>query len=511
MVSLPATLMSLALLGAGETVLLNFSADWCAPCRAMKPTLEALRAKGYPVRKVDVEREPALAQRLGVTSLPTFVMLADGREVGRLVGRASLDQLEQMCRRAPGTATSESSNPSAVAAGVPRGPGGAGPASPARAQVVPAAATSPANGSGDWHDREAETADDLETVPPWGDAQHNRDDQLIAATVRLRIQDPHGHSRGTGTLIDARGGEALILTCGHIFRDSQGKGRIEVDLFGPHASQRIPGRLVAFDLKTDVGLVAIRVPGTVASARLAPPDHELQVGQSVVSVGCDRGADPTVRHSRVNSLNKFLGPANIQVAGQPVEGRSGGGLFTTEGYLVGVCNAADPQDGEGLFAAAECIHAILDEVGLAYVYDPSQPAPLPSDTPSQPAKPEDETRLATAAPSPSTEPVRRGALEEIQWPSGAGPVRPVAATRDDLAAFDRDELPTLDRDERTALAEIRRRLDDGYEVVCIIRPRDNSRAKSEVLVLDKVSSDFLQHLEAAAHAAEKPRFTSSRE
>ena len=38
-------------------------------------------------------------------------------------------------------------------------------------------------------------------------------------------------SLGTGTVIDCRQGEALILTCGHIFRDSAGKGRIEVDLF----------------------------------------------------------------------------------------------------------------------------------------------------------------------------------------------------------------------------------------------------------------------------------------
>ena len=511
MVSLPATLMSLALLGAGETVLLNFSADWCAPCRAMEPTLEALRAKGYPIRKVDVDREPALAQRHGVTSLPTFVMLADGREVGRLVGRASLDQLEQMCRRAGGTGTSQGPNPSTAVSGVPRRAIEDGNLPPARSQVVPVAATLPANQPGARDARGVATADALEEAPPWGAPRHVSDDQRIAATVRLRIQDARGHSRGTGTLIDARGGEALILTCGHIFRDSQGKGRIEVDLFGPHASQRIPGRLVAFDLKTDVGLVALRVPGSVTTARVAPPDYELQVGQSVVSVGCDHGADPTARHSRVNSLNKFLGPANIQVAGQPVEGRSGGGLFTTEGYLVGVCNAADPQDGEGLFAAAECIYAILDEAGLAYVYDPSQPAPLPPTRPSEPVEPESDSRLATVPPAPPTEPIHRGALEEIRWPSGAGPVRPVAATRDDLAAFERDELPALDRDERTALAEIRRRLDEGHEVVCIIRPRDNPQAKSEVLVLDKVSSDFLRHLEAAAHAADKPRFTSSRE
>lgn len=341
-------------------------------------------------------------------------------------------------------------------------------------------------------------------APLWA-PRRMEDQQLVAATVRLRIQDPKGHSSGTGTLIDARGGEALILTCGHIFRDSQGQGRIEVDLFGPHASQRIPGRLVTFDPETDVGLVAVRVPGPVVTARVAQPGYQLSPGQSVISVGCDNGADPTARHSRVNSLNKFLGPANIQVAGQPVEGRSGGGLFSPEGFVVGVCNAADPQDREGLFAAAECVYALLDSAGLSYVYDPAKPGPALPDAPPEPAGSAVPLAAAGQPEAIETEAAPRGALEEIRWPSppADSPVRTVAATREDL--------PALDRDERIALNEIRRRLDEGYEVVCIIRPRNDPQAKSEVLVLDEVSSGLLRHLEGAAHAAQRPRFTSSRQ
>ena len=48
--------------------------------------------------------------------------------------------------------------------------------------------------------------------------------------MRLRIDDADGHSVGSGTIIDTRSGEALVLTCGHIFRDSQGKGKITIDL-----------------------------------------------------------------------------------------------------------------------------------------------------------------------------------------------------------------------------------------------------------------------------------------
>ena len=144
-----------------------------------------------------------------------------------------------------------------------------------------------------------------------------------------------------------------MLTCGHLFRDSQGKGRITVDLFGAgsNAPQQVAGRLVSFDLSRDVGLVAIRTPGPVAVARLAPADYRVKPGMPVASVGCNNGDPPTVRRSQVNSLDKFQGPPNLQVAGQPVEGRSGGGLFSSEGYVIGVCNAADPSDREGLFAA----------------------------------------------------------------------------------------------------------------------------------------------------------------
>ena len=95
----------------------------------------------------------------------------------------------------------------------------------------------------------------------------------------------------------------------------------------------------------------------------------------VASVGCNNGGPPTVLHSQVTSLDKFQGPPNVEVAGQPVEGRSGGGLFSSEGYVIGVCNAADPSDKEGLFAALASIYAELDQDKLAFVYKSSSENP----------------------------------------------------------------------------------------------------------------------------------------
>jgi thioredoxin 1 len=69
--------------------LLDFTADHCAPCRTMKPILAALAveyAGHVRVAAVDVDHEPALTERFGVRSMPTLVILRDGREVGRIVG-----------------------------------------------------------------------------------------------------------------------------------------------------------------------------------------------------------------------------------------------------------------------------------------------------------------------------------------------------------------------------------------------------------------------------------------
>jgi len=86
MVSLKAAVAAVALCGGGQTVLYDFSAEWCGPCRAMAPKVDALAARGYPVRKVDIDQHPDLARRFRVGPIPCFVMVVDGREVDRQVG-----------------------------------------------------------------------------------------------------------------------------------------------------------------------------------------------------------------------------------------------------------------------------------------------------------------------------------------------------------------------------------------------------------------------------------------
>ena len=314
MVTLETLALCVSLLSANETVLLDFSAPWCAPCQTMEPTIARLERDGYPVRKVSVDEQPDLAARFQVTGVPCFVLLVNGREVDRLEGACSHARLVEMFTQARlSAAPADSVRLQSPDAAPPRS--------------VPAVADSA-----------------VTHTPPHapGDAR----DRALQATVRLRVEDPAGESVGTGTIIDTYGNEALVVTCGHIFRDSQGRGQVFVDRFSQGAALTVEGTVISYDLDRDIGLVSFASTSPVAAARVAPSGHGFHEGDAVFTVGCDEGRAPSLRESRITSLDRYLGPPNIEATGQPAVGRSGGGLFSKDGLLIGICNNADPADDE---------------------------------------------------------------------------------------------------------------------------------------------------------------------
>jgi thioredoxin 1 len=86
-------------LGSSVPFLLDFSAVWCGPCRALAPTVEKLadEYKGkVKVGKLDTDDSPGVASRFGVRSIPTVLVFKDGKEAARHVGNASKEVLVKL-------------------------------------------------------------------------------------------------------------------------------------------------------------------------------------------------------------------------------------------------------------------------------------------------------------------------------------------------------------------------------------------------------------------------------
>lgn len=491
--------------GTPDGVVLNFTASWCGPCQQMAPVVNRLQTQGYAIRKVDFDREKTLVDRFGITGVPTFVLVVNGKERERYSGTLSEDQLRRMAASIP-----EKAEPAPVAKSSPGIAAGIGNG----LSKVFSPTTSPA----------AKNA-----AQPIIRANVTASEQPVYAidpmqvATRIRVTDSKGMDFGSGTIISGEPGQAYVLTCGHIFRHFDQQGRIEVDVFNGEKYQRFEGSLVKFDLKKDIGLISIKSDVLLPMARVAL--SPVRNGDHVFSVGCGGGEPPTKLQHLVTKTTGFQEDI-VECTSTPIQGRSGGGLFTTDGQVVGVCILADPNGRRGLYMGLKTIHGLLDECNLTQLYRRRPEDQSLASTKAAPALPEfnpisagsarpefagdaEELSGASATTSNETSDDQALALQPISTLPERQPAQ--ARTRDTSA----DELLAAalsSKSNSKPATKSARALESlvagpsvesmgetleaakGAEVVCIIRDPQNPNSASRVVIIHRASEKFVSDL-----------------
>ncbi len=357
--------------GENDTpLILDFTATWCGPCQAMRPALQELQRKGYPIRAIDVDEQPDVAARYKVTGYPTFVFVdRRGRELGRVSGYRPASDLANLYKQAQ--ARLDRDRPAATVAQADE----------------PSPTTVRAQGPGE--EAEPELASTDETFDPW------------ETVVRIKVYNHLSRPRpsigfGSGTIIHSNDEEAIILTCAHIFHieelarplpPSKFPLKVVVDLFDgrlrhsntpnrtPYvltSESNIPAEVIDYDFDGDVGLIRVKTGGrSLPFSKVVPPGWMPQKGQKLNTVGCSEGRDATAWTTRVtNPLVRFQSQAyeGTECSHPPLQGRSGGGLFTMDGRLAGVCDFNDGHYGHGLYASPRTLHRFLNRHKLQICY-----------------------------------------------------------------------------------------------------------------------------------------------
>ena len=86
-------------LNSERPVLVDFWAPWCAPCRMLAPTVEAVAQNfegAASVVKLNVDDNPQVSQRYGIKGIPTLILFKNGKEEERVVGATSKEAISRM-------------------------------------------------------------------------------------------------------------------------------------------------------------------------------------------------------------------------------------------------------------------------------------------------------------------------------------------------------------------------------------------------------------------------------
>lgn len=75
-----------------------FTADWCQPCKKVKPIVEEMKKEGYQFQMIDADYEQLLVKQFKVNSVPTFILLEDGKELNRITGAKTQNELKDFIK-----------------------------------------------------------------------------------------------------------------------------------------------------------------------------------------------------------------------------------------------------------------------------------------------------------------------------------------------------------------------------------------------------------------------------
>ena len=85
-------------LKSDKKVLVDFWATWCGPCQMIAPVLEEIaeEREDVTVAKIDVDKDPELAIKFGIVSIPTLIVMDKGEQVGKLIGFRPKADIEKL-------------------------------------------------------------------------------------------------------------------------------------------------------------------------------------------------------------------------------------------------------------------------------------------------------------------------------------------------------------------------------------------------------------------------------
>ena len=369
-------------------VLLDFYSDWCGPCQSMRPTVDVI-ARDYPVRRVNIDDEPGLAAQFGVTSIPCFVVVENGREIDRVVGVTSAERLKASFRS---HRTVKKSKEKIIE---PRPGSDLRPTNGRPAflgERVLGQSTPFANIN------KTHAAEKIVTPVPTPAWRYETAEGYRQSVVRIYCRnDAKSGDIGSGVFLQWNG-RPVVLTARHVVADAK---TINLEFFD---GRKRDARVLRCDATWDAAVLEpIGDTQGIPPAEIEFGNRAMQnAGDSLESCGygpdgrlaCNHGAFVGYRRSSAS----LAGPDDwMIVSGHARQGDSGGPIFNSNGRVVGVIwgydpgkpNRERPQPVAATIAGVQAgrLHLLLD----AAVPEAIQPTALVDVRVPTPAKEGDAT------------------------------------------------------------------------------------------------------------------------